>query len=99
MTVHSPLIPAAVVFDLDGVLLESEHLWEEFWTRYAARLGVTWTPADTGHVQGMSAPEWSAYLADRVRGNIRRSPPRRARGRGRHGRRPGRGGWSPTTAR
>lgn len=60
---------AAVVFDLDGVLLESEHLWEEFWTRYAARFSVTWTPEDTGHVQGMSATEWSAYLADRV-GNV-----------------------------
>ena len=68
MTAHSPA-PAAVVFDLDGVLLESEHLWEEFWTRYAARFSVTWTPADTSHVQGMSAQEWSAYLADRV-GNV-----------------------------
>jgi HAD superfamily hydrolase (TIGR01509 family) len=70
MTAHPPdperSGPAAVVFDLDGVLLESEHLWEEFWTRYAARFSVTWTPEDTGHVQGMSAPEWSAYLADRV---------------------------------
>lgn len=63
MTAHPP---AAVVFDLDGVLVESEHLWEEMWTRHAARSGVTWTPADTAHVQGMSAPEWSAYLADRV---------------------------------
>ena len=61
-----PLV--AVVFDLDGVLVESEHLWEEMWTRYAARSGVTWTPEDTSHVQGMSAPEWSAYLAERAGG-------------------------------
>ncbi|WP_433802727.1 HAD family hydrolase [Actinomycetospora sp. CA-084318] len=59
----------AVVFDLDGVLVESEHLWEEMWTRYAARHDVTWTAADTEHVQGMSAPEWSAYLADRAGGH------------------------------
>ncbi|WP_133825433.1 HAD family hydrolase [Actinomycetospora succinea] len=55
----------AVVFDLDGVLLESEHLWEEMWVRYAERFAVRWTPEDTAHVQGMSAPEWSAYLAER----------------------------------
>lgn len=53
----------AVVFDMDGVLVESEHLWEEMWTRYAARNGYAWTAADTGTVQGMSSPEWSAYLA------------------------------------
>jgi HAD superfamily hydrolase (TIGR01509 family) len=56
----------AVVFDLDGVLVESEHLWEENWTRYAADHGYTWLPADTATVQGMSVPEWSGYLAGRV---------------------------------
>ena len=58
-----PAPPTAVVFDLDGVLVESEHLWEEMWIRYADRFDSTWTPEDTRHVQGMSAPEWSAYLA------------------------------------
>ena len=47
-----PASPAAVVFDLDGVLIESEHLWEEMWTRYAARSGVTWTAEDTGSRAG-----------------------------------------------
>jgi HAD superfamily hydrolase (TIGR01509 family) len=61
-----PARPSAVVFDLDGVLLDSEHLWEENWRRQAARFSVTWTPEDTSHCQGMSAPEWSAYLAERV---------------------------------
>ncbi|MBN6036923.1 HAD family phosphatase [Amycolatopsis sp. 195334CR] len=56
---------AAVVFDLDGVLVESEHLWEENWVAYAARQGVEWTAEDTSTVQGMSAPEWAAYLAER----------------------------------
>ncbi|QFU93377.1 HAD family phosphatase [Amycolatopsis sp. YIM 10] len=56
---------AAVVFDLDGVLVESEHLWEENWVAYAARHGVEWTAEDTSTVQGMSAPEWAAYLAER----------------------------------
>lgn len=56
---------AAVVFDLDGVLVESEHLWEENWSAYAAKHGVVWTADDTSTVQGMSAPEWAAYLARR----------------------------------
>ncbi|MBA8825988.1 HAD superfamily hydrolase (TIGR01509 family) [Saccharopolyspora lacisalsi] len=55
---------AAVVFDMDGVLVESEHLWEEMWTRYTARHGYEWGPRDTTTVQGMSAPEWAAYLAE-----------------------------------
>lgn len=57
---------AAVVFDLDGVLVESEHLWEENWTSYAATRGYTWLPSDTATVQGMSVPEWSGYMATRL---------------------------------
>lgn len=57
---------AAVVFDLDGVLVESEHLWEENWTRHSADNGYAWLPGDTATVQGMSVPEWSDYMAERI---------------------------------
>jgi len=57
---------AAVVFDLDGVLVESEHLWEENWRAFAASRGATWEAADTARLQGMSVPEWSADLAGRT---------------------------------
>jgi HAD superfamily hydrolase (TIGR01509 family) len=56
-----------VVFDMDGVLVDSEHLWEESWTVVAAGWGATWTETQTRDVQGMSAREWAAYLADFAR--------------------------------
>jgi len=55
-----------VVFDLDGVLVESEHLWEENWTQHAAANGYAWLATDTATVQGMSVPEWSGYMAERL---------------------------------
>ena len=58
-----------VVFDLDGVLVMSEHLWEEAWQDYATRHGGAWSPEDTRHCQGLSVPEWGAYLAERSSGD------------------------------
>jgi HAD superfamily hydrolase (TIGR01509 family) len=55
-----------VVFDLDGVLVESEHLWEENWTEHAAANDYVWLATDTATVQGMSVPEWSGYMAERI---------------------------------
>jgi HAD superfamily hydrolase (TIGR01509 family) len=60
-----------VVFDLDGVLVLSEHLWEEGWTAYAAQHGYSWTEDDTRQCQGMSVAEWSAYLSQRTTGDPR----------------------------
>lgn len=55
-----------VVFDLDGVLVLSEHLWEAAWLDYARRSGSAWTTDDTRRCQGMSVMEWGTYLADRT---------------------------------
>jgi HAD superfamily hydrolase (TIGR01509 family) len=54
------------VFDMDGVLVDSEHLWAELWEQYANQHGVGWSPQNTTDVQGMSAPEWAAYLTEHV---------------------------------
>jgi HAD superfamily hydrolase (TIGR01509 family) len=58
--------PDAVVFDLDGVLLDSEQLWDEARRSVAAEHGVPWPPEATEAMQGMSTPEWSDYLVERV---------------------------------
>jgi HAD superfamily hydrolase (TIGR01509 family) len=66
MTADSEDHFGGVVFDLDGVLVESEHLWEENWSRHAATHDYVWLETDTATVQGMSVPEWSGYMAERI---------------------------------
>jgi HAD superfamily hydrolase (TIGR01509 family) len=56
----------AVVFDLDGVLLDSEHLWDAVRREVAAEHGALWTDRATADMQGMSSLEWSRYLREVV---------------------------------
>lgn len=56
----------AVVFDLDGVLVDSEHFWDEARRQVAAGHGGRWSEAATADMQGMSSPEWSAYMHERL---------------------------------
>ena len=54
---------AAVVFDLDGVIIDSEPLWEEVRRRFVADCGGQWAPDTQRRLMGMSTGEWSAYLS------------------------------------
>ena len=54
----------AVVFDLDGVILDSELLWDEARRELARAHGRPWPPEATRAMMGMSAPEWSRFLHD-----------------------------------
>jgi HAD superfamily hydrolase (TIGR01509 family) len=56
----------AVVFDLDGLLLQSEEIWDEVRRELAAAAGRPWPADATRAMMGMSAPEWSRYLRDVV---------------------------------
>jgi HAD superfamily hydrolase (TIGR01509 family) len=56
----------AVVFDLDGVLIDSEELWDRARRRLAADAGLPWPAEATRAMQGMSTPEWSLYLIQTV---------------------------------
>lgn len=54
----------AVVFDLDGVLIDSEPVWEEVRRRLVAERGGRWLPEAQRRLMGMSTPEWARYLSD-----------------------------------
>ena len=57
-------VTEAVVFDLDGVLLDSEGRWDTARREVAAAHGGHWTDEATAAMQGMSSPEWARYLHD-----------------------------------
>jgi HAD superfamily hydrolase (TIGR01509 family) len=56
----------AVVFDLDGVLVDSEHVWDEARQQLARERGVDWPERASRDMMGMSSPEWSRYMRDEV---------------------------------
>jgi HAD superfamily hydrolase (TIGR01509 family) len=60
----------AVVFDLDGVLIDSEEIWERARRTFVAAHGGTYTEQATREIMGMSAPEWSHYLATKLGVNL-----------------------------
>jgi HAD superfamily hydrolase (TIGR01509 family) len=53
----------AVVFDLDGVIVDSEEVWEEVRRGYIAEYGKQFLPDSQTRLMGMSTGEWSAYLS------------------------------------
>ena len=54
----------AVVFDLDGVIVESEHVWDEVRQRLAEERGGRWHDQASRDMMGMSSLEWSRYMHD-----------------------------------
>ncbi len=56
----------AVVFDLDGVLLDTEQVWDEVRERLAAERGGRYDAKAQRAMMGMSSPEWSRYMNEVV---------------------------------
>jgi HAD superfamily hydrolase (TIGR01509 family) len=55
---------AAVVFDLDGVIVDSEQVWDEVREAYVHELGGDYPDNAARDMMGMSSPEWSRYMAE-----------------------------------
>ena len=53
----------AVVFDMDGVLIDSEPVWERVRRNFVATRGGRWPDDAQDRMMGMSTAEWSAYMS------------------------------------
>ena len=56
----------AVVFDLDGVIVDSEQVWDEVRVKLVRDSGRPFPAHATRDMMGMSSPEWSRYLAEEL---------------------------------
>jgi HAD superfamily hydrolase (TIGR01509 family) len=56
----------AVVFDLDGVIVDSEQVWDDVRAEYARETGGRYGPDAARAMMGMSSREWSAYMANEL---------------------------------
>jgi len=54
----------AVIFDMDGVLLDSEAAWDAVREAYTRDSGGTWSDSAQRDMMGMSSTEWSRYMHD-----------------------------------
>jgi HAD superfamily hydrolase (TIGR01509 family) len=56
----------AVVFDLDGVLLESEEIWDDVRERYVRERGGRYDADAQRAMMGMSSKEWSRFIHEQL---------------------------------
>jgi HAD superfamily hydrolase (TIGR01509 family) len=63
----------AVIFDMDGLLLDSEVYWEQARREYCHTIGCEWRPADELGVKGYNSPEWAEAIRRRCDSAVERS--------------------------
>lgn len=59
-------VPDAIVFDVDGILVDTEPAWDVVRRGLAREDGVPWPESSTTAMMGMSTPEWSTHLSEVV---------------------------------
>ncbi len=57
---------AAVVFDLDGVLVDTETVWDDVREALVRERGGRWHERAQADMMGMSSPEWSRYMHEEL---------------------------------
>jgi HAD superfamily hydrolase (TIGR01509 family) len=58
--------PAAIIFDLDGVLVDSETVWSNARRELVEESGGTWRADAAQAMMGMSSVEWSRYMREHL---------------------------------
>ena len=61
-----PRLIRAVIFDLDGLLLDSESAWDGGRRALVDEHGLPWPDGATEAMLGMSSPEWSRYVREEL---------------------------------
>jgi len=61
----------AVIFDMDGVLIDSEVLWRQVREEFAADIGLTWGAADQASTMGCSTAMWARIMVERLQLRVR----------------------------
>lgn len=56
----------AVIFDMDGLLVDSEPYWDAARKAWAAERGVDWGPDDHRACMGVSTQTWAEYMIRRL---------------------------------
>jgi HAD superfamily hydrolase (TIGR01509 family) len=59
-------LTAAVVFDMDGVIVDSEQVWDDVREAYTREVGGAYGASATRDMMGMSSVEWSRYMAEKL---------------------------------
>ena len=67
-----------MIFDLDGVIVDSEIWWDEVRQRFARDHDRTWTLDDRHAVMGANSRQWSETMRDRLRLDVSRETVERA---------------------
>ncbi len=67
---HTSTLPAAVLFDMDGLLIDTEPLWFSVQTDILNELGAPWHLDDHKTLVGSSLKVSSAFVAERAGGTV-----------------------------